>query len=132
MSPEELRARFEQSIEEMFHQRNLDAMEKYYAPNFVIHRPWGSEDFEECKQGLAKALAAFPDFHYTVEDFLVLGDTDVCRYRVRATSATGKTVDTWGIEIDRWENGKFVEMWSSYDRPSLMGLPLVTPAAPTT
>ena len=62
MSAEELRRRFEQMVDEIFHQRNLDAMEKYYAPNFVIHRPWGSESLAWLQEGLGWITSHLPCF----------------------------------------------------------------------
>jgi ketosteroid isomerase-like protein len=116
MSTEELKIHYERILQEVLEQGNLDAMEKYFAPNWVMHRPWGSEDFGACKKGWARLGANFRTVRFTVDDFLVVGDMIVARYTMRGTSATGKPVEFWGIEIDRLENGMIVETWSAYDR----------------
>lgn len=128
MSTEDLKAHYERILEELFHQGKLDAMDKYFAPTWVMHRPWGSEGFEEVKKGWAAALGAFPNLRFTVHDFDVVGDKMVIRYTMRGTHrgpwlgmlATGKQMEQWGIEIDRLENGKIVETWSAYDRLGIM------------
>jgi hypothetical protein len=131
MTNEELRRHFERMIEEVFHQRNLDAFGKYNAPNFVIHRPWGSEDFYACKKGLLGIATAFPEFRYTVNEFYVAGDTAVVRYTLRGTRTNGTPLDQWGIEIDRWEKGMIVETWAAWDRLGVFGQPGGSPAPHT-
>ena len=115
-------------IGELFYQRNLDAIEKYYAPTFVIHRPWGSSDFEGWKKDCARILTSMPDYRFTVDDLLVAGEVEIVRGTTRGTfmgsfqgvSGAGKQVEMWSIEINRFENGKIVETWIAYDRLGVM------------
>jgi len=66
---------------------------------------------------------AFPDFHWTVEDQVAEGDVVTSRYTLGGTHqgeffgvpATDRRVEISGINIDRFEGGKLVEEWASYD-----------------
>jgi predicted ester cyclase len=121
----------EQLYEEVVNQGNVDAFEKYYAPTWIIHRPWGSEGFETSKKGIAGLLRAFPDLRISVAECGAFGDKVVARCTLRGTSSgavpafgpAGRQLDQWWIEIDRLENGKIVETWSAYDRLGVTGSP---------
>ena len=80
------------------------------------------------KQGLTKFRTAFPDFRYTIEDEITVGDRLVHRLTARGTQkaeflgvpATGKQA-TWSeIHIGRIANGKVVEHWGSVDQMGMM------------
>jgi predicted ester cyclase len=61
--------------------------------------------------------------HLTVDDLMVEGDKITIRWTAHGTHqgdyygvpATGKKMKNTGISIDRIEDGKFVESWSSSD-----------------
>ena|SRR5258705_8207606 len=65
-------------------------------------------------------LAAFPDAHLGIEDFVAEGDSVAARYVIDATHlgefmgvpATGKRVSVSGITILRFADGKCAERWS--------------------
>ena len=70
-----------------------------------------------------------PDINITVEDMIAEGDQAVSRYTIRGTHQgetedfgppTGKPVELKGITIHRFEDGKIVEEWESYDNLSVL------------
>jgi len=90
--------------------------------------PGTTPDREGFKQGLTKFRAAFPDFRYTIEDEIVVGDKLVHRLTGRGTQkgefqgapATGKYASWSEIHIGRVANGKVVEHWGQGDQLGMM------------
>jgi predicted ester cyclase len=83
---------------------------------------------EGFKQFISMFLAAFPDFHYTIEDEIAEGDKVVNRLTARGTQqgelqgipATGKQA-TWSeIHIGRMAGGLLVEHWGSIDQLGML------------
>ena len=66
---------------------------------------------------------SFPDIRISVEDVLVKGDKVAARCHVRGThtgdalgvTATQKPIEFTGMCIVRFENGKVIEAWNSFD-----------------
>jgi predicted ester cyclase len=85
----------------------------------------------EGMQDMAKSMkASFPDMKSTIEDMRVDGDVLTVRFKVSGTNsgpmmggmpATNKKMDgVTGIEMMRWQNGKFVEHWGVFDVAKMM------------
>ena len=113
-------------MEEVWNHESPEAVEKFFATDCVRHDPSGLSEvsgIEEIKQVNVGLRAAFPDSHYTVEDMIAEGDKVVTRWTVRGThkgemmgiKATGKTIETPGINISRIEGGKIAEEWIIWD-----------------
>jgi len=81
-------------------------------------------------------LTAFPDLHFTVEDFIAEGDKVVARLTVRGTQQgifmgippTGKHATVTAIDINRMAGGKSVEHWLNMDTLGLLQQLGVIPA----
>ena len=74
------------SWEEIVNQRNLDALEEIYAPNFVWHEPdQDIQGYEQAKQFASTFFDAFPDINISVEDVIAEGEQVVTRYTIRGT-----------------------------------------------
>ena len=80
--------------------------------------------------------AAFPDFHFRIEDVIVQGDRVAMRIPFTGThqgafmgaAPTGKKIDVSETLIVRIENGLIAEMWEDYDEYGLrMQLGLIKP-----
>src|SRR5215210_5464344 len=109
------------SWEEIVNQRNLDALEEIYAPNFVWHEPdQDIQGYEQGKQFASTFFEAFPDINITVEDVIAEGEQVVSRYTIRGTHRgvpeefgppTGKQMELQCITIHRFEGDKIVEEW---------------------
>lgn len=125
MSPEENNKDLGRRIVDAINTGNLAAIDEAFAPGYVDRNPFpgATPDREGFKQSLTKFRAAFPDFRYTVEDEISVGDKLVHRLTARGTQkgefqgvpATGKQA-TWSeIHIGRIADGKVVEHWGTVD-----------------
>jgi steroid delta-isomerase-like uncharacterized protein len=110
MSPEELKAKAQRFIEEVWNNHDLSAIEEFIAPEYTIT---GSQPPVEGPDGYRQfaqaVLAAFPDIHFTVEEFITTGDKTVMRWAWQGTHrgtwmgvpATGKVISGTGVSISR-------------------------------
>ena len=117
--------------EEIFNQGNIDLADEIFAPDYIEHAPW-PPDFPTGIPGLklfvSTIRAAFPDFHYTIEDELAEGDKVAYRLTASGTQsgdflgmpATGKHA-TWGeMHIATMQNGKLTEHWVNLDQMGML------------
>lgn len=129
MSPEESKV-LGRKIVDAINAGNLAAVDEVFAPGYVDRNPFPgtNPDREGFKKGLTMFRTAFPDFRYTVEDEIIVGDRLVHRLTARGTQrgeflgtpATGKLA-TWSeIHIGRIADGKVVEHWGLVDQQSMM------------
>jgi hypothetical protein len=90
-------------IQALFSRGELDAVEKYLAPEFVDHNPTipgQSGDRESMRSAAIVFRAAFPDWHSTPEDLNASGDKVVERFTAAGThrgelmriAPTGQTI----------------------------------------
>ena len=82
MSTEENKALIVRFYEEVFNNRNLAALDVFYAPDHIDHTlppglPVGPEG---TKQAIATMLEGFPDLRITIEDMIAEGDKVVIRF----------------------------------------------------
>ena len=127
---EENKALARDSWERIVNQRDLDAIEETYAPDFVWHEPdQDIRGYEQGRQFASTFFDAFPDINITVEDAIAEGDQVATRYTIRGTHRgeteefgppTGRQMELRGITIQRFEDGKIVEQWEAYDNLSVM------------
>jgi steroid delta-isomerase-like uncharacterized protein len=116
--------------EEVANQKNMDALEEFYAADAVWHEPGQVlQGLEEIRQYVALNFAAFPDVNFTIEDVIAEGDKVVTRWTVRGTHQgeteeygppTGRQIELEGLTISRIEGGKIVEEWERFDNLSFM------------
>jgi steroid delta-isomerase-like uncharacterized protein len=108
--------------EEVFNQRNVDAIDELVHPEFVNHDPTpvASRDPESMKQFIHTMTQAFPDHHHAIEDLIAEGDKVVMRCTLTATHhglfpgflempPTGKSICQRQIHILRVRDGKVAE-----------------------
>ena len=112
-------------IEALFSRGDLDAVDRYLAPDFVNHDPpFGvSADCEGLRSAGALMRAAFPDWRS--EQHLVVGEGDIVVEHFTASGThhgevmgvppTGERVTLRGINIFRLEAGRIVERWGRLD-----------------
>jgi steroid delta-isomerase-like uncharacterized protein len=124
---EENKEKVRRFMEEAFGQGKVEVVDEVLDPDFVCHDP-NSETgeirgAETIKGEVGYFHNAFPDFHWTVEDQVAEGDKVTTRFTFGGTHqgeffgvpGSGKRVEISGINIDRFEGGKLVEEWASYD-----------------
>jgi len=127
---EENKALERRMYEEIFNKKNMDAVEQFYATNWISDTllPGMAPGLEGMKQQHAMINAAFPDMQVKLEDIVAEGDKVACLWTATATHkgefmetpATGKRVTMKGIHIDRVAGGKIVQTWGLSDALGLM------------
>lgn len=137
MSAEEHKALVRKFVDEFWNQGNLDAADELMAVDAVIHEPVAGAPAD--LKPFARAIrTAFPDWHSTVEEFVVEGDRVVERWTGRGTqngefqgiAPTGRKVTVPGVVFYRIAGGKIVEFRGLFDRLSLMQQLGVIPGSP--
>ena len=120
------------SIERVWNQQNLNAVDETFSPDFVAHTPveinspWVGT--EVTKEVVTAYLTAFPDLHVTNNVVFAEGDKVVVHWTTTATHGgelmgippTGKQVTFTGTTIYRMADGKIVENWWAWDALGLM------------
>jgi len=117
-------------MEEVIIKGNLDAVDKYFAPDCIDHTaPLGTAPGAGgIKQLLTVTLAAFSNIQVTTEDIIAEEDKVVSRVTFRGThtgefmgiAPNKREVTVMQISIDRIADGKIVEHWGLADQLSLM------------
>jgi steroid delta-isomerase-like uncharacterized protein len=130
LTPEENKAQFRRTYEELLNGGNLAVAEELVAPNFVNHEaPRGKDLGPESMRGVATMLrTAFPDLHFEIEELVAEGDTVAGRVTMRGTHegplmgmpATGRTVRQDHMHFVRFRDGKAVEHWGVRDDVTMM------------
>lgn len=120
------------AIEEAWDRNDLDALDPYFAPDFVQRSaipgmPPGLQGAKLAHQG---SISAFPDRHVAIEELLGDGDTVTVRCRMTGTNtgglpwmgvpANGNKVDVQWISLYRLEGGRVVEHRAVMDVLGLM------------
>ena len=144
-SLEESNAAFvRQLYSELFHDWNLESIDKSFAPEFRSSEmpPGAPSGPTGVRQFYGVIRAAFPDLTYTVEDLIAQGDKVVVRWCWNATHQgtfrgippTGKKITLTGIAIYKIAAGKAVQRWVEGDVLTLLralGAEIVVPSEQT-
>ena len=128
------------STYERINKGDIDGFGDLVASDFVEHQGMPALPTKEgTLEFFRSLLAAFPDWHMTVEDLIAGGDKAVARVTVTGTHkgefmgvpATGTHVDVQLIDIMRFDDAGLVcEHWGVADMLSLMQQLGVVPAGP--
>jgi len=115
---------------EVLNGHNVEAVDKYCAPNFKDHNP--DPGMKGNKQGVKdsfKALfAAFPDLKVEVKQIVEEGDLVVARVIMSGTqkgefagmAASGKKFKIQGIDMIKVnKDGKATERWGNFDNATM-------------
>ncbi|MFC4543231.1 ester cyclase [Halosolutus amylolyticus] len=122
----EISALVRRDPEEIWTEGNLDTIDEIFAEEFVLHdpstddEPRGRDDYRDYVETYREA---FPDVEYEVETVIVEDETAAVRYTACGThegefmglEPTGDRVSVSGMEMYRVEDGRIVELWTSYD-----------------
>jgi steroid delta-isomerase-like uncharacterized protein len=140
MGAEENRSVVRRFLEELFNQRDMGAIDRYLAADYVDHvvPPGVPPNREGFRHFIGSFFAALPDFHYTIEDMIVEGDKVVARLTAQGTQtgefagipATGKHAKWNEIHIGRIANGAIVEHWGEIDNLGMLQQLGVIPPPP--
>ena len=130
MSVEQNKAAVRRVIEEVMNKGNIGLFDELVAPNFVEHAlpPGFPPGVQGTKQFFSSLRAAFPDFHYTIED--VIGEGDYVALRVTSQGTmkgefmgmkpSGKHAVWSSMDYVRLRDGKVVEHWGLDDTLSML------------
>jgi steroid delta-isomerase-like uncharacterized protein len=142
---EQNKALARRALDEVWNQRKDTVIDELTAPNATFHDPNVPGGQFTGPQGLKQFVqiyqAAFPDVHITINDQIAEGDKVVTRWTAVGThkgelmgiAPTNKRATVAGVDIDRYQDGKVVEAWASYDMFGLLQqlgvVPSMAPAA---
>src|SRR5437870_1544836 len=108
----------------------VDEFDKYITANSVDHdaMPGQKPGLEGLKEMVKMMHTAYPDMKSTIDYIGVDGDILTARYHMAGTNsgpmmgmpATNKKVNVEGVDMVKWENGKFVEHWGVFDEMGMM------------
>ena len=116
-------------FEEVWNQGRREVIDELLSPDCVIHdgaaSVRGSESFKEF---FDRMRGAFSDIHITFGDALTEGDLTCLRWSVTMRHTgdalglppTGKQVQTTGMSLVRFSNGRFSEAWQNWDMLGIM------------
>ena len=120
MAPEEIKAQYRRTFEEVFNQGNLAIVDDLVAPDFLNHEvPPGMHNRgpESTRQVVTMLRTAFPDLHFTIEDLVAEGDTVAGRVTMSGTHLgpfqgippTGRSFEQAHMHFVRFRDGKAIE-----------------------
>ena len=125
MSAEENKAMLRAIYEECFNAHDLNAMDKYFAPDYIEHSPEVPQplDLQGFKNLLVMYWRAFPDVRFTAEAIIDEGDmlawrdtfTGTHQGELMGIPPTGKSISITGVHYGRARAGKAVEHWAGVD-----------------
>jgi predicted ester cyclase len=115
-------------FEEVWNKRNLEAIDKLWVPEKIVHGLPNTHGGQVETKAAFKTFhtnfcSAFPDLRIRVEDTVTEGDKTVARVVVTGThtgqglrvAPTGKPVRFAGICMARFKDGHVIESWNSFD-----------------
>ena len=127
------------AVEELMNKRNAAVVDELFAPNYVGHSLWhqphmpsymeGKSEVEGIKAYFAKDDPNYENLHTTIDQMISVDDKVVAVYTTTATR-NGKQISRTDMEIDRFEDGRFVESWWLWDRLGLYQQLGVVPSTP--
>jgi steroid delta-isomerase-like uncharacterized protein len=118
---EELKAKHHRWVE-AWNTSNLDMLDEVFAADIVYHMPPFPDmtGLEAHKQFIADACRTYPDFHLTLDEVIVGGNTTAMRWTWRGTYTgpsstlpvppTGKQTTAVGCHVVHWADGKIADV----------------------
>jgi len=131
-SPEEARNRkiAMRFYEEVVNAHNVDALDKYCAPNYLEHQydTHYDSDLKGVKKAFKEYFTAFPDMRVKVNFMMAEGDLVTAHITTSGTNtgpiygqkATNKKFEINGVDITRFKNGKVEEHWGFAEEGKLL------------
>lgn len=116
-------------FEEVWNQRRIKSIDGLTAPDCLGHHEDGEKRGREAwKEMYTRFISAIPDVRIAVEAVLSDGNEAVVRWRSSGThsgpglgvSPTNRRIDVRGMTWLRFEDGKIVEGWDSWNLGGLL------------
>jgi steroid delta-isomerase-like uncharacterized protein len=123
---EQMKAVARIEFEEIYSKGRIELIDEILADDYVCHDPALPEPARG-KQGLREAVIGFrtalPDLHFRVDQQVAEGDRVVTAWTATGThtgdlmgvAGTGRRVTMAGVDIERFEGDKIVEVWALWD-----------------
>jgi len=128
------KALYRNFMDEVWNRRDLTAIDRYLAPDFVEHNKNLPPGMAGRKQFVTAVQAAFSDYHAEVEEVVADGDRVVARVQWTGTQdgpfqgrpPTHRKLRFWTADFFRVADGKLAEHWDVVDSlPRAIALGLV-------
>ena len=119
------RANAERWTNEAWNAGNLDVLDEIVSADFVRHNPPSADTAEvkgldALKEYISGIRSTYPDFHVEIHSRLNEGDLGASNWTVTGTnSENGIAIEFPGISIARFQDGRIVEEWVSWDTERL-------------
>ena len=116
-------------LEDAWNGRNIDALDEFFAPDFVriVNNQPEAKGVEGYKKAIADFRTAYPDLKLTLDNTLYAENGGATRWVLTGTNTgpgqmppTGKSVNIWGLSIVHITNGKVTKEIVAYDNQVLM------------
>ena len=118
-------------LDEGFATGDTSVVDELCSPDLVEHQfglsGQGEQALENVREAIRQVHASIPDITYSVEDFVVSGDTIWVRATGRGTATgaffgppSGRPVELTVIDVARVVDGRIVEHWGVPDRFALL------------
>lgn len=131
LTAEQHKALLMEYTEEVWNRGNLDAIERYIAPDYLRHQAgWSQAELGPAavRDSFTRELSAFADLHIATEALVAEGDMVAMRLCLSAIHAgeafgiapTGNAVALKSIHLYRFAAGKIVEHWLESDMLGLL------------
>ncbi len=127
---EKNKERYARVTEEVWNGGDLDAIDKYYAPDVVIHpaAPGLPSGTDRVRTTVSMLRSGLSNFRLGIDYLIAEDDMLAAHWTMKGTHtgelygipATGKAINSYGISVMRMSNGKIVEIWGASDQLGLM------------
>jgi len=127
MSTEELKAKINRALDEVYNKGNLSVVDDTASESLVLHNPPFPDlvGREAYKQYITGVRAAYPDLQLTFDELIGEAETTVARWTLRGTHLgksptlpippTGKRVIIKGCLMTHSVEGRAAEHWNHID-----------------
>ena len=128
MSSEELKTTMLHAFMDAFNNGNLAALDTICAPDMVDHStaaaPNQSYNLESFKARVNSHRVGIPDLRFSTTNMILEGDLLAFQWEMNGTNTgpymgrppSGNPIRIVGMNLERLENGRFVEHWSYPDK----------------
>lgn len=116
---------------ELVNKQEFDRLAEVYAYDLVDHDPAPEHGggFDGVRRYFDDLSVAFPDLRLEEDVIIADGDYVALAYRLSGTqrgrfhgvAATGHRVETRGMQMSRFADGKIVERWGAVDDMAILG-----------
>lgn len=125
---QDLKALSRQGIDEIFHKKNLEYIDKFYSQDLLDHSLPEGATLTDKKQQIQTLINAIPDIHFEYHFFIQENNTVAGRFTLTGThtgdlfgiTPTHKKIAIKGHDFVRYEEDKVVEHWLLLDEYTMM------------